>query len=295
MKLGKLGIWAGLGALSPKDAAAAAQRFEKLGYTALWMPETTGPETFVASGWLLAHTEKLILATGIANIYHREPGVMVGAQKTLAEQSGNRFLLGLGVSHQVLVEGLRGLTYAPPLTTMRNYLDKMDAAPDNEGMSGRAPGLETPRVLAALGPKMLELARNRAQGAHPYFQTPAHTKKAREILGPDAWLCVEQKVILETDAANARDVARKSAGFYLGLPNYQRGWLYSGLAQSDFENGGSDHFIDSTFAWGTADKIQRRLQEHYDAGASHVCIQPINPDGGYAIDWKVLEALKPQH
>jgi probable F420-dependent oxidoreductase len=295
MKLGKLAVWGPLALFKPKAMAEYAQRFEKLGYDTLWMPETTGPETMVTCSWLLANTTKLKVATGIANIYHRLPGPMVGAQKTLAEQSDNRFILGLGVSHEPLVSGLRGVEYSKkPLAKMREYLDQMDASPDNEGMSGRDPGLETPRVLAALGPKMLELARERTQGAHPYFQPPAHTKKARDILGPDKWLCVEQKVILETDPAKARAAARVMAEFYLTLPNYRRGWLYSGLSESDFENGGSDRFIDTTFAWGTVDQIKARLKEHFDAGATQVCVHPVNPTGLYDLDWNVLEALAPK-
>jgi len=287
MKLGRLGVWSMLNPMAPQDVAKAAQKLEALGYSALWLPEALGPDPFVCASFLLSQTSKLILATGIANIYHRLPGVMVAGQKTLAQQSDGRFLLGLGVSHQVLVEGVRGLIYGPPLTAMRTYLAAMDASPDMQG----AEAIDMPRVIAALGPKMLELAAAQARGAHPYFMTPAHTKLARSILGPDAWLCVEQKVILETDRARAHAAARATAAFYIGLPNYQRGWKFSGIAESEFANGGSDAFIDATFAWGSVEKIKERIAAHFDAGASHVCLQPVNPDGLANFDWKAMEAL----
>ncbi|MFP6835167.1 MAG: TIGR03620 family F420-dependent LLM class oxidoreductase, partial [Pseudomonadales bacterium] len=253
-----------------------------------WIPETAGRNPLVQASWLLANTKKLILATGIANIYHREPGVAVAAQKALAEQSGNRFLLGIGVSHKPFVEGVRGLTYRPPVATMRDYLKKMAAAP----YQSVEPSEEPPTVIAALGPKMLELARDQCTGAHPYFVSPEHTSFARNILGPDKWLCVEQKVILEPDAATARDLARPVAQIYAGLPNYRNNWLRMGLSERDLENGGSDKFIDATFAWGTVDQIRARINEHFDAGADHVCIQPVNPNGQFGdLHWEALEAL----
>jgi len=288
MRLGKLGVWYFFDGVPAPQAAEAAQRIEGLGYSALWIPETVGRHSLVHAGWLLAHTGKLIVATGIANIYNREPGVTMQAQKTLAEQSGNRFLLGLGVSHKPLVEGVRGLEYGPPVATMRKYLDAMTASP----YQGPPMSEEPPTVIAALGPKMLELAREKCAGAHPYFSSPDHTAMAREILGPDRWLCVEQKVILETDAAKARELARPVAGIYTGLPNYRNNWLRMGMEEADFENGGSNRFIDATFAWGSVEKIRARIQEHFDAGASHVCIQPVNPNGQFGdLHWEALEAL----
>ena len=288
MELGKLGVWYFLEGMPAAAAAAAAVRIEGLGYSALWIPETAGRNPLVHASWLLANTSKLIVATGIANIYHREPGVTVGAQKALAEQSGNRFLLGIGVSHKPFVEGVRGLTYRPPVATMRDYLEKMAASP----YQSVPPSEEPPTVIAALGPKMLELARDKCAGAHPYFVSPEHTAFAREILGPDKWLCVEQKVILETDPSKARELARPVAQIYAGLPNYRNNWLRMGLSEGDFENGGSDKFIDATFAWGTVEQIQARIQEHFDAGADHVCIQPVNPNGQFGdLHWEALEGL----
>jgi probable F420-dependent oxidoreductase len=156
------------------------------------------------------------------------------------------------------------------------------------------PPKETPpTVLAALGPQMLKLAATRTQGAHPYFSTPEHTAMARKLMGPDAWLCVEQKVLLETDAAKARQLARLTAGIYLGLENYRNNWKRLGFDDSDLANGGSDRFIDATVAWGDLSVLQKRVRAHLDAGASHVCIQPINPSGQPVPDWRVLEALAP--
>ena len=284
----RLGVWYFFDALPAPEAAAAAQRIEALGYSALWIPETVGRNPLVHASWLLANTEKLIVATGIANIYHREPGVTMAGQMTLAEQSGGRFLLGLGVSHKPLVEGVRGLQYRPPVATMREYLEKMAASP----YQGARPAETPPTVIAALGPKMLALAAEACAGAHPYFSSPDHTAMAREIMGPDAWLCVEQKVIMESDPAKARELARPVAQMYAGLPNYRNNWLRMGLTEDDFENGGSDRFIDTTFAWGTTEQIKARIQAHIDAGANHVCVQPVNPSGEFgALHWETLEAL----
>ena len=217
MNLGKLGVWYFTDTMPATKAAETAQRIEALGYSALWLPETVGRNPFAHSAWLLAKTQKLVIATGIASIYHREPGVTMAGQKTLAEQSDNRFLLGLGVSHKPMVEGVRGLEYGKPVATMRDYLAKMDASPYSAVPPSEAP----PRVIAALGPKMLELARDACTGAHPYFTSPDHTAMARKVLGAKPWLCVEQKIILETDATKARTLARAAAAVYLGLPNYR--------------------------------------------------------------------------
>ena len=288
MKLGKLGVWFFTDRLTAPDAADAARRMEALGYSALWIPETVGRDPFAHAAWLLANTDRLVVATGIANIYHREPGVAKQAQRTLAEQSGGRFLLGLGVSHRPLVEGLRGLDYGPPVATMRTYLSRLAAAP----FAGVEPSETPPLVIAALGPRMLELARDAADGAHPYFTSPAHTRSARRILGPDKWLCVEQKVVLEKDAATARALARAAAKTYQGLPNYRNNWLRMGLTAADIDGEGSDAFVDTTFAWGDAASIRERIDAHLDAGASHVCIQPIHAQGRFGVvDWEALEAL----
>jgi probable F420-dependent oxidoreductase len=289
MELGKIGVWYFLEGLSAAQAAEAAQRIESLGYSALWIPEAIGRHPFAHAAWLLAKTERLIVATGIANIYARDPAASAAAQKTLAEQSGGRFLLGLGVSHRPMVEAVRGHKYESPVATMRSYLERMERAPYAAFPPAEAP----PTVIAALGPQMLKLAATKTKGAHPYFTTPEHTAMARQVMGKDAWLCVEQKVLLETDAAKARAVARRTAQIYLGLENYRNNWKRIGFGDADFENGGSDRFIDATFAWGEVPAIEKRVRAHLDAGASHVCIQPVHPEGLPQPDWRILEALAP--
>jgi probable F420-dependent oxidoreductase len=289
MELGKIGVWYFLEGLPAAQAAEAAQRIESLGYSALWIPEAIGRHPFAHAAWLLAKTERLIVATGIANIYARDPAASAAAQKTLAEQSGGRFLLGLGVSHRPMVEAVRGHKYESPVATMRSYLERMERAPYAAFPPAEAP----PTVIAALGPQMLKLAATKTKGAHPYFTTPEHTAMARQVMGKDAWLCVEQKVLLETDAAKARAVARRTAQIYLGLENYRNNWKRIGFGDADFENGGSDRFIDATFAWGEVPAIEKRVRAHLDAGASHVCIQPVHPEGLPQPDWRILEALAP--
>jgi probable F420-dependent oxidoreductase len=289
MRLGPIGVWYFTESLSAQAAAEAVQRIESLGYSALWIPEAVGRHPFAHAAWLLAKTERLIVATGIANIYARDPAASAAAQKTLAEQSNGRFLLGLGVSHRPMVEGVRGHKYESPVATMRQYLERMAKAP----YMAVPPAEPPPTVIAALGPQMLKLAATMTQGAHPYFTTPEHTAMARKLMGPNAWLCVEQKVLLETDPTKARALGRAAATIYLGLENYRNNWKRLGFSDSDFANGGSDRFIDATIAWGDLGAIQKRIRAHQDAGASHVCIQPINPDGVPLPDWRVLEALAP--
>ena len=291
MELGQLGVWYFFDGLSSPAAAEAAKRIESLGYGILWLPETVGKSPVATASWVLSQTETLNVATGIINIYHREPGVTLALQNSLCEQSGGRFLLGMGVSHKPLVEGVRGLNYGPPVATMRAYLKKMAEAPYTAVMPEAAPKT----VIAALGPKMLELAASETAGAHPYFSSPDHTAMAREIMGPDAWLCPEQKVILESDPTKARELARPVAGIYQNLPNYRNNWLRMGLTEDDI-NQLSDKFIDTTFAWGSAETIKARIQAHLDAGANHVCIQPVNPNGQFGdLHWEALEALAPNH
>jgi probable F420-dependent oxidoreductase len=289
MQVGKLGIWYFFDKASSTDAAASAKRMEELGYDTLWLPETVGKNPFVLASWLLANTTTLKLATGIANIYHREPTVSRALQYTLGEQSADRFMMAIGVSHKPLVEGVRKLEYGPPVTTMRNYLEQMGTAPYNAIRDENDPLT----LIAALGPKMLELAKTHTQGAHPYFTSPSHTKMAREILGDGPLLCVEQKVILETNSEKARELARPVAKIYNRLPNYRNNWLRMGLKEDDIDNL-SDRFIDETFAWGDVDALRERISQHMDAGADHVCIQPVNTNGVFGdIHWECLEALSP--
>jgi probable F420-dependent oxidoreductase len=230
-----------------------------------------------------------LLATGIANIYARDAMAMRAIQKTLAELSGGRFVLGLGVSHHHLVTGLRQHEYRKPVPAMSEYLEAMQAA----FYRGPEPVEDAPIMLAALRPAMLRLARDRARGAHPYFTPPEHTARARQILGPDRWLAPEQKVLLETDADKARAVARSAMQIYLGLPNYQNNLKWLGFSDDDIANGGSDRLVDAIVAWGDEAALMRRIRAHHDAGADHVCIQPLRPDGQPGPDLRALEALAP--
>ena len=289
MERGRLGVWTFLDLMSAEEAAGFVRQVEALGYSTLWLPEAIGRDPFTFLGYLAARTERLQFATGIANIYARDPMTMRAIQQTMAELSGGRFVLGLGVSHSHLVTGVRGHEYKKPIPAMREYLTAM------QGALYRAvePASEAPIVLAALRPAMLRLAREQARGAHPYFVTPEHTKRAREILGPGAWLAPEQKVLLDTDPARARATARATMQIYLGLPNYQNNLKWLGFEDADLADGGSDRLVDAIVAWGDEAAIAARIKAHHDAGADHVCIQPLRADGIPGPDLRVLEALAP--
>jgi len=290
MELGRLGVWVGMDGMSAAAAAAFAEHVEELGYGALWIPEGRGRNALVLSSWLLSHTKRLIVATGIANIYARDAMAMAGGQRTLAEQSGGRFLLGVGVSHRPMVEGVRGHTYGKPVATMRAYLQAMRDA----SYGAPQPADKPLTVVAALGPKMMALSGELADGAHPYNTTPEHSAQARRILGPSKLLCPEVWVLLETDRATARSAARQTLSRYLQLENYINGWRRQGFGDEDLAGGGSDRFLDAMVAWGDEDAIRRRVQQHWDAGADHVCIQPIGPQGSRgAANEQVLDLLAP--
>ncbi|HSL73273.1 MAG TPA: TIGR03620 family F420-dependent LLM class oxidoreductase [Ilumatobacteraceae bacterium] len=284
------GVWYFTDAMSAGQAAETAGRIESLGYSTLWVPETLGRDPFAHLAWLGSQTTTLQLATGIAGIFNRQPGSMVQAANTVNEQTGGRLVLGLGVSHSPMVEGVRGLDYSKPLTKMREYLAAMDAA---AGMYMSFPPAEpTPRLLAALGPKMLELSAAAADGAHPYFTTPEHTAEARAALGPDKLLCVEQKVVLSTDPEAARSAAIAQIGIYANLPNYRNNWKRLGFTEDEIEHR-ANRFVDHVIVWGDEDRIRAGIQAHFDAGADHVCIQPVSTEGMRTLDWNVLEALAP--
>lgn len=288
-RLGRLGVWTATDGLRATAAAALVQQIQALGYSAVWLPDTMGRDPFAHISFLAEHAQSLIFATGIASIHHRHPGPMRQAATTLAEQTEGRFILGLGVSHAPFVEGVRGLHYDKPLTTMRTYLDGMDAAP----YMAPNPEVPAPRLLAALGPKMLELARDRADGAHPYWTTPEHTTRARETLGPDKLLCVEQKVVLTEDAEVARATARSAMEVYAGLPNYRNNWLRLGFSDDEIDTK-ADRFVDALVPWGSVDVIRGRLDEHIAAGADHVCIQALSPHKPFRIHDAALTALAPR-
>jgi probable F420-dependent oxidoreductase len=272
MKLGPIGIWTAQFDYQPgTKAREAAVELEQLGFGAIWFPESAGRESLTHAALLLGATSRIVIATGIANIYARDPVTTAAGQNTLAEAYPGRFLLGLGVSHIPLVEQVRGHSYGKPIGSMRSYLDRMDRAP----YRAVPPTVSPVRVLAALGPKMLRLAAEQASGAHSYFVPPEHTARAREILGSDRLLAVEQAVVLETDSTKAREIARAHTSRYLALPNYVNNLRRLGFGDADLEDGGSDRLVDAIVAWGDMSAVIDRVRAHQSAGADHVCVQAL--------------------
>ncbi len=283
MKLGRLGVWYSTDKLNAAQVADLMRVIEKNGYSAYWYPESRGYESLSLAGYLLSHSRKLVVGSSIANIYARDPYTARRGMVSLNAFYGDRFILGLGVSHRPMVEGVRGHRYDKPLATMRAYLD---------GMSKDFPeAKDAPVALAALGPKMLELSAQRTLGALPYNVTPKHTALAAKILGPAKMLAVEQKVTIETDPAKARALGRKELSRYMVLDNYRNNWLREGFSEADLANGGSDRFIDAMCLWGDADTVRKGLRAHFDAGATHVCLQPVHEDGNTAARDKIIETL----
>ncbi len=287
-RLGPLGVWASTDGMAVADAGQFARQVRAWGYTTLWHPETLGRDPLVHLGHLADAVGGLVVATGIANIHHRHPGVMRQGALTLAEQTGNRFVLGLGVSHAPLVSGIRHLPYERPLATMRAYLGAYA-----ESMSFAPPPSEpVPVVLAALGPKMIALAGELADGIHPYWTTPEHTAEARRLLGQDKLVCVEQKVVLTEDRDAAHRTIRAALAMYLNFPNYRNNWLRLGFTDAQID-GGDPAFLDALVAWGSPDALRRRIGAHHAAGADHVCVQAIQPDTPGRPDTGALAALAP--
>jgi len=288
-RLNTTGVWFFTDGLDTPRSRDLAAKVEGLGYSALWIPDTLGRDPMVNAAILLEATTDLVVATGIANIHMRHPGMMKQGALSLAEMSGGRFLLGLGVSHAPMIEGLRHLPYDKPLSTMRTYVEAMESSL----YTAPTPAEPPLTVLAALGPKMLALAAEKTAGAHPYWTTPEHTAMARELMGPDALLCVEQKCVLTTDREVAHETTRKQLGMYIELPNYRNNWKRLGFTEDEIASR-HPRFLDAVMAWGDLDSISARIKAHYDAGATHVCIQPIDPAGnGVEPDWRLLEALSP--
>lgn len=287
--LGKLGVWAFIDNMSAAEAVRFARQLEDWGYSALWIPEAVGRDPFSIIAHLAAHTRKLIFATGIANIYARDAMAMNALHKTVSELAPGRFILGLGVSHAPLVEGIRGHAYQQPVTTMRNYLEAMR----NALYLGAMAQEQAPIVLGALRKNMLQLGAAQANGAHPYFVPVAHTAWAREVLGPQALLCPEQMVLLEQNADAARRIARQHMATYTTLPNYQNNLKQFGFTDADFEGNGSDKLVDAIVAWGDEQAVTARIQAHWQAGANHVCIQALSDGAQSGPDLAALESLAP--
>lgn len=269
--LGPTGIWSGsLRYGDAAQAADAANELESLGYSTLWIPDVGG-DLWTPLASLLGATTSVTIATGILNLWMHEPEETAAKHAELTAAHGDRFMCGIGISHQPFIDLVKEAgTYTKPVATMAAYLDGLDAAP--------APLAPANRMLAALGPKMLELARERTAGTHPYLVTPELTKQARDGIGPDRLVASEVGVVLETDPAKARAVARQALATYLALPNYSNNWKRHGFTDDDIADGGSDRLVDALFAWGDESAIAARVKEHRDAGADHVCIQVLSDD-----------------
>jgi len=283
MTLGRLGVWYSTDKLDGSQLRDFVRTVEKNGYSTLWYPESRGYESMSLAAYLLSSSEKLVIGSSIANIYARDSYTALRAMVSLNALYGDRFVLGLGVSHIPMVEGLRGHRYDKPLGAMSAYLD---------GINKLAPAGEPPPVMvAALGPKMLALSGAKSRGAVPYNVTPQHTAQAAAILGPSRWLAVEQKVTLETDPVKARTLGRKELSRYMVLPNYRNNWLRLGFTEAELADGGSDRFIDAMVLWGDTEAIKRGLRAHFAAGATHLCLQPVHADGDFAARDRMLAAL----
>lgn len=276
-RIGRVGVWSNLDRIPAAALRAFVAEIEALGYGAVWFPETVGgKEAFSLATLLLSSSRRIVVATGIASIWARDAMAMANGARALAEAFPGRFLLGVGVSHRPSVE-LRGHHYDHPLREMRRYLDAMDAA----RYTGPAPSDPAPRVLAALGERMLRLAAERGAGAHPYFVPVEHTSLARAALGAGLILAVEQAVVLERDPAIARRVAREThTKRYLALENYANNLRRLGWRDADLADGGSDRLVDAIVAWGDLEAVRRRVKEHLDRGADHVCVQVLRADPG---------------
>jgi probable F420-dependent oxidoreductase len=250
--------------------------------TPLWYPESRGYESMSLAAYLLSKSQRLMIGSSIANIYARDSFTARRAMVSLNDLYDHRFILGLGVSHVPMVEGLRGHHYDKPIPAMRAYLDGVHKdlpAPE-----------EAPVMVAALGPKMLALSAEKSRGAVPYNVTPRHTAKAAAILGPTKWLAVEQKVTLKVIRSAPRARPR-GARAHMVLPNYRNNWLRDGFTEADLADGGSDRFIDAMVLWGDAATVKKGLRAHFEAGATHVCLQPVHADGDFATRDRMLAAL----
>ena len=274
--LGRVGLWTGaFDGLSSRDASELAGAIEDIGFPTVWIPETIGRDPFVTATLLLERTSTLRIATGIANVYARDAVTMANTQRSLEEAFPGRFLLGLGVSHEHLVDRVRKHDYSKPYSFMVEYLAAMDQAI----FLAVGPKERPETVIAALGPKMLALAGSAVQGAHPYFVPVEHTAAAREVLGTGPILAPEQMVVLDTNPETARETARTHMAVYLRAPNYVNNLKRYGFTDEDVADGGSDRLVDAIVAWGDVDAAVERVRAHHDAGADHVAVQLLTPGG----------------
>jgi probable F420-dependent oxidoreductase len=269
MDLSGVGVWSHhLRYGDPAQSAEAAAELDELGFTALWIPDVGGP-VLDSVDHLLSSTKHTVIATGILNLWMHEPSDVAARYASLTKTYGDRFLLGIGCSHAPLVDAEEPGRFRKPLAATRSFLDALDAAEQPVPVENR--------VLAALGPKMLQLSATRTRGAHPYLGTPDHTRQAREVLGDGPLLLPEQTVILTEDRAEARAVGTDWLRTYLGLPNYANNLLRSGFTEDDLSSI-SDRVFDAIIAWGDEEAIRRRVNEHRVAGADHICVQVLTAD-----------------
>jgi probable F420-dependent oxidoreductase len=283
MDLGSVGVWSALLRPDRPEARSAAAELEQLGYRTLWFPAREPAGLEAAIRHLLEATRSAVVATGIVSVWTHPARDIASLHHQVTEAFPGRFLLGLGISHQPIVEGA-GIRYQHPLQKLASYLDELDSAP--------TPVPIDERVLASLGPRSLALARERSLGTHPYFVPVEHTRIARQAVGTGKVVAPELMVVVEADAGKARAVARLTTARYLSLPNYTNNLLRLGFSESDFGNGGSDRLVDAIVAWGDPSTIMRRVREHHAAGADHVCIQVLTDpplDFGSSMDgWRLL-------
>src|SRR4051812_26041821 len=272
MDLGKIGVWTSYRPFGVERAGEAAKLVEQLGYSAWWVG---GSPHAADVRPILEATSTLVAATGILNVWANDPAETAAADAALRAEFPGRFMLGIGIGHREATTD-----YRKPLTTMREFLDGLDA-------SDTPPPVEE-RCLAALGPKMIDLAAERTAGSHTYFVPVEHTRAARARLGPDKLIAAELACVVDTDPVRARAVARDYAQLYLGLRNYVHALLELGFTEDDVANGGSDRLIDAVIPQGSADEIAEVVHAHVDAGADHVCVQPLGEDGIPADGWTAL-------
>ncbi|HVB04888.1 MAG TPA: LLM class F420-dependent oxidoreductase [Acidimicrobiales bacterium] len=271
MQLGPVGLWAQQFRTAPRaEALAAIGPVEQLGFAAVWIPGGGTDEILDVADELLAASERIVIASGILNIWMHDPAAVAAQHQELNAEHDGRFLLGLGVSHASIVEQNTAEAYRRPLAVMSAFLDGLDGA--------AAPVPREERCLAALGPRMLEMARDRSAGAHPYCITPEHTRFARGVLGAGPLLAPELKAVLETDAGRARAIARAHLDRYLRQPNYANNLVRLGYAADDLADAGTDQVVDDLVAWGSAADVAERVAAHREAGADHVCIQVLTED-----------------
>ena len=287
-RLSTTGVWYHTDTMSAGEAAEFAGRVADMGYSTLWLPDTVGRDPFAHIAWLASQVDTLQFATGIANIFHRHAGPMMQVANTLAEQTGGRFVLGLGVSHGPLVAGLRGLDYSKPYTTMKNYLAAMDASPYHGAKAAEKPL----RLLAALGPKMLELPPRRPTARIP--TSPRRTTRRRPATssGPTSCCVWSRRSSCRPMPTPRAAAANITISGYAALPNYRNNWLRSGFTEEEIEQR-DPRFVDAVVVWGDEDRVKAGVQAHYDAGADHVCVQPLSLEGPATLDWRVLEVLAP--